>query len=185
MGEDFYVILASNASTDIFPENSNNNFRIKLASCIDLDDNYLVSATEFSFHNSIPTFNGEKIIVTDARSNSEISIEHWKPEGGNKYISVSSNPLGTEWDSYSYDIKIKCSETDGIESFHVKLWSDEDALMTAFHKMTIRQPLTLADLKAGIAYNSGVLRKDTNPHTPPNSASVYTPHQFDFIERLV
>ena len=62
--EEFYLVLASNGGTNMFPKNCANHFYNSLAHPLHLDGKWRVSLQEISYINSMDTITDEEIAIT-------------------------------------------------------------------------------------------------------------------------
>lgn len=77
MYNDHYIVITSEDSKDVYPENTVSNFKVRLAKRLALDEHYEVACVRFSFTDTLSAFNvPQKVrIMADSKPVVSLSIK--------------------------------------------------------------------------------------------------------------
>lgn len=137
--EEFYVYLPSNASSDVYPNNTATHFKVNLAQPLHLEGNWRTAMVELSYSNSVNTINGEAIELYEASE--PVKIEEWRPESHGRYmriIMMIGNSSKVKHNAFILKIELSSIDRD-YEYAYLTMWSDNKEVEQKFKPLIDRK----------------------------------------------
>ena len=159
--DEFYVYLPSNASSDVYPDNSATNFKVNLAQPLHLDGVWQTAVVQVVYQNTSKTINGEVIEMYELSK--PVKIESWSPDSDGHYMRVimltGDNP---DKNYITFILRIELTTIDHeYEYAYLTMWTDTKELEQGFKPLIDRKITDTAGFRFSV--NISILRGKSYP----------------------